>query len=497
MSSRRYKRGQCRQQTSLLPMSLEDYVDEENHVRAIDAYVNGLNLAKLGFQHASGNRRAGQPAYDPGDLLKLYIYGYTHKVRSSRALESEVRRNLEVIWLIGHLSPSYKTIADFRKHNAKALQRANREFALLCRELALFGGQTVGIDGSFFQGNASKSSIYTRTRLKKQVEALERDIAAWHEQLEHNDREDAPPSDTPTTDDQALTTKLEAMKAKLATTQAQLQTLEDSGETQLSTTDPDARLLRKGGQSLSGYNVQIAVDERHKLIAASEVTNAGNDNHQLAPMAEQAKDTMDVEELTALADSGYYENDQFKQCELRGVTAFVGIPDRTQRFEKAGRFSRHAFIYDPERDAYHCPQGQVLPRTGGLSVINGKSFRRYRSSRRQCADCPLRAQCLTVTGTYREIYRWVDEHVVERHRERMENDGPAMMRRRGALAEHPFGTLKRRAGWDHFLVRGFEKVRGEWSLMALCYNFSRVINILGMEQVIAYCQQKNAASGAA
>lgn len=490
--SRRYKQGENRQQISLLPSSLDDYVSEGNHVRAIEAYVNSLDLARLGFHNAAGDRQAGQPAYDPSDLLKLYIYGYTNKVRSSRCLEREAGRNLELIWLTGHLSPSYKTIADFRKHNARALQQVNREFTLLCRELALFGGQTVGIDGSFFQGNASKGSIYTRDKLNKQIAALEKDIEAWHAQLDQNDQQDMRTDSRATTEDQALPDKLAAMQKKLATRQKQLQTLKDSGEKQLSTTDPDARLLRKRGQSVSGYNVQMAVDDQHKLIAASDVTNDGNDSHQLASMAEQSKAAMDVERLTALADSGYYESDQLRQCETSGVTAYVAAPDTTKRFKDKGRFSREAFTYDAGRDEYRCPQGQVLKLSGAPDVINQKTYHRYRSAARDCADCSLRAQCLSPKGRHREIYRWEYEEVLERHRQRMAEEGPQRMRQRSALAEHPFGTLKRRAGWDHFLVRGFEKVRGEWSLMALTYNLSRVINILGLEALIDYCQQQNA-----
>lgn len=496
MPARRYKTGQCRLQESLLPPRLDDYVDQGNHVRAIDAYVDSLDLAHLGFLHAAGSAtQAGQPAYDPADLLKLYMYGYTNKVRSSRCLERETRRNLEVIWLLGGLAPSYKTIADFRKHNARALVRVNREFTLLCRELALFGGHTVGIDGSFFRANASKSSIHTQDKLKKQVASLEQDIEAWHTELDQNDRQDSRPDTPATTEDPSLTTKLEAMQEKLAAKQEQLQTLEASGDKQISTTDPDARRLTKRGQSVSGYNVQIAVDDEHKLIAASEVTNEGNDSHQLAPMAERAKEALDVESLTALSDAGYYESDQLKQCEDNGVTAYVAIPNTAKRFDQNGRFSRQAFTYDAERDVYLCPRGQLLSRTGGQALINQKHYHRYRSSARTCAECPLREQCLSDKGTFREIYRWEHEEVLDRHRQRMEADQEDRMRQRSALAEHPFGTLKCRSGWTHFLVRSFKKVRGEWNLMALCYNFSRVISILGMDGLMERLDPKAALQG--
>ena len=496
MPARRYKTGQCRLQDSLLPPRLEDYVDEGNHVRAIDAYVNSLDLASLGFRHAAGGvAQAGQPAYDPADLLKLYMYGYTNKVRSSRCIEREARRNIEVIWLLGGLTPSYKTIADFRKHNAQALVRLNREFTLLCRELGLFGGHTVGIDGSFFRANASKGSIHTQDKLKKQIESLEQDIEAWHAELDQNDRQDSRPDTPTTTEDPALTTKLEAMQETLAAKQEQLQTLEARGDKQISTTDPDARRLTKRGQSVSGYNVQIAVDDDHKLIAASEVTNEGNDSHQLAPMAERAKEALEVESLTVLADAGYYESDQLKQCEDGDVTAYVAIPNTAKRFDKNGRFSRKAFTYDVERDVYRCPQGRLLSRTGGQALINRKPYHRYRSSASACAECPLREQCLSDKGTFREIYRWEHEEVLNRHRQRMEADQADRMRQRSALAEHPFGTLKCRSGWTHFLVRSFKKVRGECNLMVLCYNFSRVISILRMDGLVESVGHKASLQG--
>ena len=487
MNNRRYKTPRSRQQAQLLPPSLDDYINEGNHVRAIDAYVHSLDLAAMGFLYADGKLTSGQPSYDPADLLKLYIYGYTNRVRSSRALEREAGRNLEVLWLLGELFPSHTTIADFRKRNSTALIKANKDFVLLCRELSLFGGKTVGIDGSFFQGNASKASIYTDAKLNRQITALEKDIAAWHEELDANDQQ-TQPNNGVITNDARLADKLEELQNKLVEKQQQKAQLKASGEGQLSVTDPDARLLKKRGQSLSGYNVQIAVDAKHKLLAASDITNEGNDSHQLSVMAKQVKAALEVDTLNCLADCGYYESEQLRQCEEEGVVAYVGIPDSGKRFSDAGRFSRDAFIYDEQQQVYRCPQGITLMKAERMVTINNKQYYRFRSTAGDCRHCAMRDQCLSKKGQFREIYRWEHEAVLVRHRERMEAT-PGAMRERSALAEHPFGTLKRRSGWDHFLVRGIDKVRGEWSLMALCYNMTRVLNIIGMKQFITHCQE--------
>ncbi len=489
MSTRRYKAPENRHQINLLPPSLDEYVAEGNHVRAIDAYVNSLDLEQQGFLRASGMLKAGQPAYDPRDLLKLFIYGYLNKVRSSRCMERETRRNLELIWLLGQLQPSYKTIADFRKSNAKALAECNKNFILLCRELELFGGDTVGIDGSFFQANASKASVSTEENLKKQLVALEKDIADWQARLAENDHQDDQAGGSSEIEDEALSEKLAALKEKQLAKQEQLAILKKSDQTQLSKTDPDSRLLRKRGQSLNGYNVQIAVDEKHKLLVASDVTNDGNDSHQLAPMSERAKEVLQVESLTVLADAGYYESEQLKLCEEQAITAFVAIPDTTKRFKKDGRYAKESFKYDQENNHYVCPQGLILKQVGQPYRNNNKFYLRYRSRSSDCKNCPMRSQCMTEKGAAREINRWVDEDVLERHQQRMDNSKDKM-RLRSALAEHPFGTLKRRAGWDHFLVRGFEKVKGEWGIMALCYNFTRVLNILGMDEFIKYLEER-------
>jgi transposase len=488
MTIRTFKSGSCREQTSLLPPRVEDYVEATNPVRAIDAYVGSLDLVALGFRHAGRQSGAGQPPYDPADLLKFYLYGYINQVRSSRRLEREARRNLELIWLLRGLVPGYRTIANFRTENGGALKAASRDFVLLARDLDLLGGELVAIDGAFFHGDASKASITTQSKLAERLATLERDIEAYASAFEANDAAEAAQVSAPVDRDSAkegVAEKLAALLAKRSRTEADLARLEESGETQLSRTDPDARLLTKSGQTVAGYNVQLAVDARHKLIVASEVVNDGNDSGQFHTMAMAAKAALGAETLTALADVGYYNGETLRACEADAITAYVPCAERNQRLPAQGRFGRGDFHYDADADVYRCPAGERLrPMNGRKQDAAGKSQIRYVARSAACGACSLRAGCLTEKAKLRTVYRWEHEDVIERHLARMHHAG-TMMRRRSALAEHPFGTLKCRAGYRHFLLRGFDKVRGEWSLMALCYNFTRVLNIFGIQGFIA------------
>ncbi|WP_246669476.1 MULTISPECIES: IS1182 family transposase [unclassified Bradyrhizobium] len=473
---------------------MEDYVGPNNPVRAIESYVCALDLAKLGFRHADRGLEQGQPPYDPADLLKLYLYGYINQVRSSRRLEREACRNLELIWLLRNLRPGYRTIANFRKENWAALKAVNRGFVLLVRELGLVGGAVVAIDGSFFHGDASKASIFTRKRLADQIARLDLEIEAYGRSIEDNDAAEANApgkdrADGPGAggggDGSDIGAKVSALMAKRLRAEADLARLEASGETQMSLTDPDARLLVKNGQGVAGYNVQSVVDDKHNLIVASEVVNDSSDVGQLHAMAKTAKEALDAEALQVLADEGYYSSLELKACEDDGITAYVPVPEINGRLEKKGRFSLKDFAYDASADAYRCPAGELLRRMEGRwENTSGRTEIRYASSTKACKACPLRTRCLSLKATRRTIGRWEHEDVLERHRARMQGAGD-LMRRRSAIVEHPFGTLKCRAGYRHFLVRGFNKVRGEWSLMALCYNFTRVLNILGIERFIA------------
>jgi transposase len=495
MTNRAFKTGESRQQGSLLPPRIEDYVGPDNPVRAIESFVCALDLSKLGFRHADrGSEETGQPPYDPADLLKLYLYGYMNQVRSSRRLEREACRNLELIWLLGKLKPGYRTIANFRKENWAALKAVNRRFVLVVRAIGLVGGSVVAIDGSFFHGDASKASIFTRKRLAEQIAKLDQEIEAYGKSLEDNDAAEASkpgkdrldgPGDGGAGDGGDIGAKVAALMARRSRAQGDLARLEESGETQLSLTDPDARLLVKSGQGVAGFNVQAVVDDKHKLIVASEVVNDSSDVGQLHAMAKAAKDALEAEALQVLADQGYYSSLELKACEDDGIVAYVPVPEGSGQSEKNGRFSRKDFGYDRAADAYRCPAGELLrPMKGSWENTSGRTEIRYISNKKACKACPLKTRCLSPKVARRTIGRWEHEDVLERHRARMQGSAE-LMRRRSAIVEHPFGTLKCRAGYRHFLVRGLDKVRGEWSLMALCYNFTRVLNILGFERFVA------------
>jgi transposase len=488
MTNRTFKSGLNREQASLLPARTEDYVERSNPVRAIEAYVDALDLEKLGFRHAGPSSvGVGQPPYDPADLLKLYLYGYLNQIRSSRRLEREAQRNLELIWLLKGLRPGYRTIGNFRKDNWESLKAANREFVLLARQAGLVSGALVAIDGAFFHGDASKGSIATRKGLTRQLAALDKDIEVYRGELDANDAAEQHPKDRGGDDGGDAGQKLAALMAKRAQAKADLDRLDESGETQLSKTDPDARLLVKHGQSVAGYNVQIAVDDKHKLIVASEVVNDGNDSGQLHAMAAAAKEALGAQTLQATADVGYYNGDTLRACEADAIVAYVPEAEKNNRLAKQGRFTLKEFIYDAEQNVYRCPTGAELrPMEGYKEDVGGKKHVRYAALRSTCSVCPLRSRCLSDKARRREVYRWEHQQVVDRHRARMaQAEAGAMMQRRAALAEHPFGTLKCRAGYRHFLLRGFDKVRGEWSLMALCYNFTRILNIVGFDRFVA------------
>ncbi|HLZ02728.1 MAG TPA: IS1182 family transposase [Bradyrhizobium sp.] len=475
----------------MLPARIEDYVGADNPVRAIESFVCALDLARLGFRHADrGAEEEGQPPYDPADLLKLYLYGYSNQVRSSRRLEREACRNLELIWLLKNLQPGYRTIANFRKENWGALKAANRQFVLVMRELDLVGGDVVAIDGSFFHGDASKASIFTRRRLTDQIAKLDKDIEAYRKSLEDNDAAEAKKQKKNRANGGGgggrsgpIGAKVAELMAQRSRAKADLARLEESGETQLSTTDPDARLLVKSGQGVAGYNVQTVVDNKHKLIVASEVVNDSSDVGQLHAMAKAAKDVLEAKSLQALADEGYYSSLELKACEDDGIVAYVPVPEG--HLAKKGRFSRKDFNYDAGADVYRCPAGELLrPIKGQWQNASGRIETRYASRKATCQPCRLRSRCLGENASQRIVHRWEHEDVLDRHRARMQG-ADELMRRRSALVEHPFGTIKCRAGYRHFLVRGFDKVRGEWSLMALCYNLTRVLNILGLKHFMA------------
>lgn len=486
MSKRRYKCGVDRQQGYLLPPVMNEYVGVDNPVRAIDSYVESLDLGQLGFGNTTDVLTPGQPAYRPQTHLKLYLYGYLGRIRSSRRLAAEAERNLEVIWLLNGQHPSFKAIADFRKNNLAALQSVNRDFVQLCKELDLFGGELVGIDGSFFRGNVAKGSIYTAERLQRALQHLDEDIRRYLRELEAGDQDETGQQDGQPHDPQ-LGEKLDRLRERQVKRQAQWAELQTGGATQVAEVDADPRLLNKGGQGVvAGYNVQTAVDRKHHLIVVGEVVQDGNDLNQLQPMAEAAKAVLGVESLTSVADQGYFNGQQILACEASGITPYVPEPDRQAQARQQGRFGRDEFVYDAQANLYRCPAGQPL-KFASTQTKDHKRLFLYRSSVQVCAACPLKGQCLPEKTPCRTVSRWEHEDRLAAHRQRMAEKGQAMMALRAQLCEHPFGTLKRWCGWTHFLLRGLVKVRAEFSLLMLAYNFKRVLSILGCAEFRAYC----------
>lgn len=486
MSLRRYQKSLNRQQEMLLPSRVEDYVSDKNTVRAIDAYVDTLNLQLLEYTHTEETTAAGQPAYAPAGLLKLYLYGYMQGIRSSRKLEREVYRNLEVIWLIEGLRPSYKTIANFRKNNSDALKATNRDFVLLCKELDLLGGESVAVDGSFFKADARKESIYTEARLNKELKSLEKKISDYQEQLEQQDSMDDKAGIGSIIEDPKFIEKLEKLKARQAEKQALKKALEDSGEKQISTVDKEARLLKKGVETIAGYNGQTVVDSQHHIIVTEELTQDGNDMKQLAPMLIKAQAVLGSDNLKGLADAGYYNTQQIKTCVENKITPYVPIPKAPSIKD---RFNTEDFPYNAENNTYSCPQGHELTVRKNTTYNRGRKVYAYATRCSDCNSCPLKSRCLSESASYKKIQRWEHQKVIDAHKKRMEQT-PKAMRQRAALVEHPFGTLKQRAGMHHFLMRGLKKCSGEFSLMIFAYNFTRVLNTLDLNTFRDYCIQR-------
>jgi transposase len=472
-----YIRGLTRNQVMLFPESVEDYITEDNPVRFIDAFIANLDLAALGFTHATP-AETGRPAYDPGDLLRLYLYGYLNRVRSSRMLEREAKVNLEVMWLLGKLSPDFKTVADFRRDNQQGIKQVCREFTLLCRKLKLFGGELVAIDGSKFKAVNNRRRNFNEARLTKAIKAIEEKVDGYLHELDQADATETDP-DTPPPSATELREKIKTLSERKAKYQALHEGLKTSGAKQVSLTDKDARaMVMHHGSTEVGYNVQTAVDEKHQLIVEHEVTNDPTDHAHLAEMALRAKETLGVAQLEVVADMGYYDGAEVKQCAQAGVTAYIPKP-LTSVNRKRGLFTKQDFVYDEAQDCYRCPQGEELTYRY-QSFEQGRQIRYYTTSK--CRDCPVKSKC-TTNSRGRRITRWVDEKLLEEMARRV-RARPEVMRRRQQLSEPPFGTIKRAMGHSYFLMRGLHKVGAEMSLTVLSYNIKRVINIIGVKKLI-------------
>jgi transposase len=474
---KRFVECEDRRQGVLLPEYLDDYVGENNPVRVVDLFVDELDLLSLGFEGVVPEV-TGRPGYHPGVLLKLYIYGYLNQVSSSRRLEREAQRNIEVMWLAGRLAPDFKTIADFRRDNGPAIRATCRQFVMLCRRLNLFADAIVAIDGSKFKAVNTRDKNFTRASIKRRMEQVEASIDRYLSALATADRHD---SEIAQQKSVRLKDKLASLREQMRAFQALEVEVHAARDQQISLTDPDARAMATNGKGtgMVGYNVQTAVDATHHLIVAHEVTNVGNDRAQLSPMTMLAQREMGVEALDVLADRGYFSGEEILACEALGATPYVPKP-LTSGAKADSRFGKQDFIYESDLDVYRCPAGQTLVRHMS-NVENGMVLHRYWDLA-SCQACPIKAGC--TTGKNRRITRWEHEAVIDAMQARMDR-APKVMRVRRATVEHPFGTLKAWMGATHFRMKTLEKVRTEMSLHVLAYNLKRVIQILGVKPLMA------------
>jgi transposase len=477
---KRFVEGTDRGQTTLFPECLEDWICEDNPVRVIDVFVGGLDLAELRFDGVDPEA-TGRPSYHPSVLLKLYIYGYLYRVQSSRRLEREASRNVEVMWLTGRLVPDHKTIADFRKDNGPAIRKVCAQFVALCRKLGLLTKPSVAIDGSKFKAVNNRDKNFTRAKMERRLAQIEESVARYLSQLDTADRQE--PSE-------ALAVKTAHLKDKLAKLADELQRLQAieramlaSPDQQISLTDPDSRSMATSGRGsgVVGYNVQVAVDTEHHLIVTHEVTNTGSDRSQLANIATQAKAVLGADHLDAVADRGYFNSPEILACEQANITVTLPKP-MTSGAKSQGRFGKQDFVYLSSEDAYRCPAGEKLTYRFTREEA-GKTVRRYWTT--ACSRCPLKSQC--TPGPERRITRWEHEHVLEVVQQRLDAN-PHAMRVRRETVEHPFGTLKMRMGATHFLMKRLPKVATEMALHVLAYNLTRVMNIIGVKPLLAAIQ---------
>lgn len=474
---KRFIVGADREQASLFPEVLEDWISEDNPVRVVDVFIDELDLYALGFAGVDP-KSTGRPSYHPSILLKLYVYGYLNQIQSSRRLEREAGRNVEVMWLMGRLAPDHKTIADFRRDNGPAIRKVCSRFVSLCRTLGLLAEASVAIDGSKFKAVNNRDRNFTSAKMKRRMAQIEESVARYLHQLDSADRQ------TPSS---ALDMRKDRLNEKLGKLREEMQRLkaldakrQDTSDQQISLTDPDARSMATSGRGsgVVGYNVQAAVDTRNHLIVAHEVTNVGNDRNQLAAMSKQTKAVLGVQKLDVVADRGYFNSPEILACEKVDIAVTLPKPQTTNN-RKKGHFVKTDFRYMPDEDIYICPAGEHL-NYHYTNEEKGMILRRYWTN--ACGTCSIKHRC--TTGKERRIRRWEHEHVLEEVQRRLD-ENPQAMRTRRETVEHPFGTIKARMGATHFLMKTLPRVATEMALHVLAYNLTRVMNIVGIKPLMA------------
>ena len=473
---KRFVEGQDRRQTTLLPDCLDDYVAENNPVRVIEVYVESLDFSALGFAGVVPEA-TGRPAYHPATLPKIYLYGYLNRIQSSRRLERETQRNLELMWLTGRLMPDFKMIADFRKDNGPAIRAACAQFVVLCRRLNLFTRAVIAVDGSKFKAVNNRDKTFTVAKVAKRIEQVEGSIARYLAALDQADRQDSGSAQARTI---RLKDKIDGLRRQMQSLKDMAQQVEAAPDKQVSLTDPDARSMATSGKGTGvvGYNVQVAVEAEHHLIVAHEVTNIGNDRAQLTSMGLKARDATGCGAITVLADRGHYSGDEVLACEGTGVLPCIPKP-HTSGNTNRGLFTGHDFIYDAHQDHYTCPAGQQL--TKGLVQSDRRDTIDHYRNITACPTCAVKPRC--TPDKVKRVKRWQHEGVLDTMQARLDGR-PDAMRVRRQTVEHPFGTLKAWRGSTHFLTRTLNTVSTEMSLHVLAYNMKRLIRILGAKPLM-------------
>ncbi|OUS06495.1 IS1182 family transposase [Gammaproteobacteria bacterium 42_54_T18] len=470
---KRFIKEDSRSQNTLFPQSLDDFVSEDNSVRVIDAFVSELDLGKLGFDGVQP-KKTGRPGYHPSTLLRIYIYGYLNRIQSSRRLEHETHRNVELMWLTGRLTPDFKTIADFRKDNGEAIRNVCKEFVLLCRRLDLLTHNSVAIDGSKFKAVNSRDQSFSKTKITLMLKEANESIERYMKDLDESDKAEPPVS----------AVKIDRLKVKLSRLKSWMQRLKaietellESPEKQVSLTDPDSRSMKGSRGTMVAYNVQTAVDTVNHLIVAHEVTNSPSDRGQLFTMADKARKVLSAKELTVVADRGYFKGKEILACQNAGITTYLPKP-QTSTSKAQGRFGKEDFKYIADDNEYECPAGERL-KWRMKTVERGEMVMdSYWSS--VCEKCAIKSQC--TSGPQRRVKRWESEEVLEELESRLLNNPGKMLRKE--TVEHPYGTIKMWMGWTHFQMKRLHNVKTEMSLHILAYNMKRVINIIGMKALM-------------
>ena len=470
-----YIKGEDRMQITLFPEAIDDYISEDNPVRVIDRFVGSLDMRELGFLHTDPSA-TGRPPYDPRDMLKLYLYGYMNRIRSSRRLETEAGRNLELLWLLRKLKPDFKTIADFRKDNKTAIKQVFKQFTLLCREWGLLGREVIAIDGSKFRAVNSKKNNFSQKKVQRHLKYIDEKINTYLQELNSNDHDE---KDIRVPDVAEINRRLEELKNRKDLFLELQDQIEANGGKEISTVDPDARMMAANNNGMDiCHNVQIAVDEKHSLVVECDVVSNPADQGQLSNMAKKAKEVLDVEEIKALADKGYYSTKELRECESEGIETYVAKPKNKGSADPDFRLDQ--FQYDREQDQYTCPAGQILypSRIREEKGIKYQTYRNYRA----CKNCELKDRCTKSKG--RTVHRNLDQDLLDRI-DRRTQENKALYAKRQMMVEHPFGTVKRAWGYSYFLTKGNGSTKTETRLAFLAYDLRRVINILGVKEIMS------------